>query len=108
MRINKSLMLAGPALLAAVALGPVTASATQAFADTTATSVQTSTHAAPVPPKDRQKQYNRGRNSGFTEGRADCRANKPYNLQRTGGGYYQRGFMDGYNEGFHSCTPMTK
>ncbi|MEV0234452.1 hypothetical protein [Nonomuraea sp. NPDC050786] len=106
MRIKKSLMLATPALLAAVTLGPVTASTSQALADTTATSVQTSTHAAPAPPKDRQKQYNRGRNSGYMEGRADCRANNPYSLQRTsGGGYYQRGFMDGYNEGFHSCTP---
>ncbi|MEV1173257.1 hypothetical protein [Nonomuraea sp. NPDC049784] len=111
MPIKKSLILAVPALLAAVTLGPVaasTASATQALADTTATISQTSTHVQP--PKERQRerqQYKRGRTAGFTEGRADCRGKMPYDLRskNMGTGVYQHGFSEGYNSGWKHCTP---
>ncbi|MFI7638341.1 hypothetical protein [Nonomuraea sp. NPDC049400] len=109
MRIKTSLMLAGPALITAVTLGPVAASpasAAQTLAETTVIGAQTSTHVAGQPPRERQRQrqYNRGRETGYTEGRAACSANKPYNLKFTGSDDYQMGFADGYNSGFNSCT----
>ncbi|MEQ4717004.1 hypothetical protein [Nonomuraea sp. B19D2] len=108
MRIKKSLMLAGPALITAVALTPVAASpasAAQTLAETTVIGAQTSTHVSQPPrERQRQRQYDRGRETGYIEGRAACSANKPYNLKFTGSNDYQMGFSDGYNSGFNSCT----
>ncbi|MEU6788457.1 hypothetical protein ABZ912_55510 [Nonomuraea angiospora] len=106
MRIKKSLILAGPALLTAVTLGPLTTPSVQALAQTSATSAQTSTHVASKPPEKRKakkQQYNMGRSAGYTDGRSACVKKEPYSLKYSGGGAYQRGFADGYNSGYHSC-----
>ncbi|MFD1939931.1 MULTISPECIES: hypothetical protein [Nonomuraea] len=49
------------------------------------------------------KQYRKGRNAGFADGRADCKSGRPYDLNISGSGAFYRGFRDGYNSGFHSC-----
>ncbi|MFI6741081.1 hypothetical protein ACIBI9_49875 [Nonomuraea sp. NPDC050451] len=104
MRIKKSLILAGPALLTAVTLSPLVASPAQALAETSAASAQTSTHVAIAPPKKKKKAtYNRGHMAGYADGRDDCKKKQPYTLRYSGGGPYQRGFADGYNSGYHSC-----
>ncbi|MFI7130608.1 hypothetical protein ACIBQ1_33305 [Nonomuraea sp. NPDC050153] len=106
MRIKKSLILAGPALLTAVTLGPLTTPSAQALAETSATIAQTSTHVASKPPEKRKakkQQYNNGRSAGYADGRDDCRKKQPYSMKYSGGGAYQRGFADGYNSGYHSC-----
>lgn len=110
MRGKRRLTLLGPALLAVVALGPAvaaeastapgsanttTAGALENAASTTAFSIK--------PPK--KKQYNKGYQMGFSEGRADCRNKRPYDLNSQGGGAFNNGYRDGYNSGFHSCTP---
>lgn len=107
-------MLAGPALLTAVALAPAVASpasATQALAQTTVTSSHTSTDVASAPPSEkRKKEYQRGRKSGFAQGRADCKHKRPMSLRtrtkhmRTGS--YREGFMGGYKSGYEQhCAP---
>ncbi|MFF4618395.1 hypothetical protein [Nonomuraea jabiensis] len=102
MRLKKSLILAGPALLTAVTLSPLAASPAQALAETSAASAQTSTHVASKPPK-KKAQYNKGRMAGYSDGRSACEKKEPYSLKYSGGGAYQRGFADGYNSGYHSC-----
>ncbi|MFG6195332.1 hypothetical protein [Nonomuraea sp. JJY05] len=102
MRIKKSLILAGPALLTAVTLSPLVASPAQALAETSAAGARTSTHVASKPP-EKKVQYKKGRMAGYADGRDDCKKKQPYTLRYSGGGPYQRGFADGYNSGYHSC-----
>ncbi|MEO3872785.1 hypothetical protein ABGB18_28560 [Nonomuraea sp. B12E4] len=117
MRFNPVVVLAGPALITAFFVGPVAgtpASAAQDFTRTSMTDAQDSAPIVAAPPKKKKKakekqqareqQYNRGHNAGFNDGRADCKANRAHDLQYTGGGDFKRGFTEGYNAGFHSCT----
>ncbi|MBE1584473.1 hypothetical protein ACFPOI_30830 [Nonomuraea angiospora] len=103
MRIKKSLILAGPALLTAVTLSPLAASPAQALAETSAASAQTTTLVASKPPKEKKAEYKKGRMAGYSDGRSACEKKEPYSLKYSGGGAYQRGFTDGYNSGYHSC-----
>ncbi|MEV0147625.1 MULTISPECIES: hypothetical protein [unclassified Nonomuraea] len=109
MRTRRVMMLAAPALLGALAFGPAAASPASASASTAEASapvVQTATGTlSEKPGKKWKKRYNRGHDSGFTEGRSDCRNNKPFDLNSTGSGAWNKGFRDGYMSGFHSCTP---
>ncbi|MEV0200308.1 DUF4148 domain-containing protein [Nonomuraea sp. NPDC050691] len=109
MRTRRVMMLASPALLGALAFGPAVESPASASTGTTETSaqvVQTATGSLSVAPGKRWKRrYNRGHDAGFSDGRSDCKNNKPYDLNFTGSGPFHKGYRDGYNSGFHSCTP---
>ncbi|MEU0569613.1 hypothetical protein ABZ297_30135 [Nonomuraea sp. NPDC005983] len=114
MRTKRVVMLACPALLSALAFGAASpASAAPSHAKTTTVASASAVVPDPdmniaKPPKKRAKgkaQFNRGYNSGYMEGRSDCRNKKPFNLTMSGGGAYGKGFRHGYTTGFHSCTP---
>ncbi|MER6944636.1 hypothetical protein ABT294_11510 [Nonomuraea sp. NPDC000554] len=112
MRTKRVVMLACPALLSALAFGAASpASAAPSPAKTTVTSasavVPDPDMSIAKPPKKRaaKAQYRRGYNSGYMEGRSDCKLKKPYNITMSGGGAYGKGFRHGYTTGFHSCTP---
>ncbi|MEU4543151.1 hypothetical protein [Nonomuraea dietziae] len=106
-------LLVGSALLTALAFGPVAAvqasTVTQGAAGFGTTAVaqagsETTTVTTALPPKPKKKkQYNKGYNAGFTDGRADCKAKKPHDLNLQGSSAWWNGFRDGYNSGFHSC-----
>ncbi|MDP9861162.1 MULTISPECIES: hypothetical protein [Streptosporangium] len=105
---KRRLLLMGPALLGALALGPAVPSQAMAVPGpvqpagtgtmVNLTTVLTSTSEKPG------KRYRAGRRDGFADGRGDCKAGRPHDLNISGSGNYARGFRDGYNEGYHSCT----
>ncbi|MET7466687.1 hypothetical protein [Nonomuraea sp. NPDC005501] len=109
MRTRRVMMLAAPALLGALAFGPAAespASASAGTAEASAPIVQTAT--APLsanPGKRWKRRYNKGHDVGFSDGRSDCKNNKPFDLNFTGSGPWNKGYHDGYMSGFHSCTP---
>ncbi|MEV4243142.1 hypothetical protein AB0J63_06985 [Streptosporangium canum] len=109
MRGKRRLTLLGPALLAVVALGPAVAAeastAPGSANTTTAGALENAASTTAFSIKPPKKQYNKGYQMGFSEGRADCRNRKPYDLNSQGGGAFNNGYRDGYNSGFHSCTP---
>ncbi|MBN6053087.1 hypothetical protein JYK22_14200, partial [Nonomuraea sp. RK-328] len=109
MRTRRVMMLASPALLGALVLGPAAdsfASASAGTAEASAPVVQTATTPLSAKPGKRYKRrYNKGYDIGFSDGRSDCKNNKPYDLNFTGSGPFHKGYRDGYNSGFHSCTP---
>ncbi|WP_084964288.1 hypothetical protein [Thermoactinospora rubra] len=86
---------------AATSTAPVAAH--QGSASITAEVGTTTASYAKPKPNYKQKQYNKGYHAGYTDGRSDCKNKKPYDLNGSGWGPYLRGFIDGYNAGFHSC-----
>ncbi|MEO3807015.1 hypothetical protein [Nonomuraea sp. B1E8] len=111
-RSKAGVLLLSPALIAALAVEPAVASDASAVSiaqnltATTSTTMHSATEELAQPPRRRAKRrrYNAGRRDGFVDGRADCRAGRDHDLQMSGSGAYRRGFRDGYNEGFTSCT----
>ncbi|TDD15300.1 hypothetical protein [Nonomuraea diastatica] len=114
-RSKAGVLLLSPALIAALAVEPAVASDVSAasivqnLTATTSTTMHSATEELAQPPRRRAKRrrYNQGRRDGFADGRNDCRSGRSHDLQTSGSGAYRRGFRDGYNEGFHSCTRPT-